>query len=640
MKTKKKLLALVLALAMLFSCLSVTALAATRDVNRQFAVTGPDGTKTTGIIFFSKGEEITIGYTWGVDPLNKTKECWVLTINGVPISQRSGRYTFMKVGGVNLTNASGATLSDATVLYEGSYTAGTAPSVIYDDEQEYLPSANISMNQYSSTSTFSRTISFSKNPNAPSETSYSLSYSSGVTDNSVSGVPAAGTYKAGATVTIPAAAPTRSGYNFYGWLDAVSGSVYSAGQSFSMPDRAVVLQAQWQTPTIPDANRNTNKTITVTDHDGEEWRGTFFFESTESFTIGYTWGVDPLNKTKECWVLTVNGVPVSQNYGQYAFYKIGGVNLPDAEYANINKATILYEGSRTAGVGPAVIYAPKSCVPSGTLTYENNTSNFWQGIQFTRQQYSVTFAAGAEDASIEGLPAGVSYIKGANVPMPEAEPTRRGYTFAGWENSADGLTYQAGDSFVMPNQVVTMTAQWRAKTLRGTVTAGGNPVANRAVSLRNLDTNTSYSVKTDAEGYFEFDGDAGKYRIYVAGNADYKAYSATFSVVSGTVHDIALELVAPVVDPDPDPVDPDPTGTLSGTVTADGSPVANRTVSLRNLDTNTPYSAKTDANGVYAADLPEGKYRIYVAGDTNYKAYSATFDVAAGTVHDIAMTAK
>ncbi len=74
----------------------------------------------------------------------------------------------------------------------------------------------------------------------PGSVSYDLNSGSGTT-------PEISWYKQGETVTITSTSVVRSGYTFKGWLNSTDGTVYYAGESFTMPEEGtdVVLTAQW-----------------------------------------------------------------------------------------------------------------------------------------------------------------------------------------------------------------------------------------------------------------------------------------------------------------------------------------------------------------------------------------------------------
>ena len=66
--------------------------------------------------------------------------------------------------------------------------------------------------------------------------------------------------------------------------------------------------------------------------------------------------------------------------------------------------------------------------------------------------------------------AGDEHEVGSIVRVERPDPTRTGYTFTGWRSSHEGRIYQRGDTFVMPDTDVTLTAQWQKNPTEYTVT--------------------------------------------------------------------------------------------------------------------------------------------------------------------------
>ena len=65
---------------------------------------------------------------------------------------------------------------------------------------------------------------------------------------------------------------------------------------------------------------------------------------------------------------------------------------------------------------------------------------------------------------VQNLPLAESYLPGEVATISEQIPTRAGYTFAGWNTSPDGsgTVYQPGDTLVVPEDGLTLYAQWDA----------------------------------------------------------------------------------------------------------------------------------------------------------------------------------
>ena len=89
-------------------------------------------------------------------------------------------------------------------------------------------------------------------------------------------------------------------------------------------------------------------------------------------------------------------------------------------------------------------------------------------FQLIPTTYPVTFTGG--DGATGTAPTQAATAAGGTFALPANTFTKAGYTFAGWNDGT--TTYQAGDTYTMPDHNVTFTAQWTANsstTLEGTV---------------------------------------------------------------------------------------------------------------------------------------------------------------------------
>ena len=105
--------------------------------------------------------------------------------------------------------------------------------------------------------------------------------------------------------------------------------------------------------------------------------------------------------------------------------------------------------------------------------------------------YNVTYDlnGGTWDSSVSK-----TYFKnvGDTVYVVTTEPTRAGYTFAGWKMTGnDSATYKANDSFTMPESNVTLTAQWTPNETTYTVNYYWNGTAETVTTSKTV---TAYHV--------------------------------------------------------------------------------------------------------------------------------------------------
>jgi len=88
----------------------------------------------------------------------------------------------------------------------------------------------------------SATVHFESQPADDPDKTFTLAYS---VNGGEGQVPPPQEYKVGETITIdPTIAPTRNGYIFDGWI--LFGKVYAPGSTFVMPDKNVILMANWK----------------------------------------------------------------------------------------------------------------------------------------------------------------------------------------------------------------------------------------------------------------------------------------------------------------------------------------------------------------------------------------------------------
>jgi uncharacterized repeat protein (TIGR02543 family) len=213
------------------------------------------------------------------------------------------------------------------------------------------------------------------------------------------------------TVTVPAttigavnfpANPSRTGYTFTGWNTAANGSGTSFSASTSV-NADITVYAQW-----------TGKTYTV-----------LFKSNDDTDTTLYTKTVT---------------VPATT---------IGAVNFP----ANPSRTDYTFAGWNTAANGSGTPFTASTSVNTNITVY----------AQWTGETYTVTFKSNyAPDTTLHTKTVTVPATTIGSEIFP-TDPTRTGYTFAGWNTVANG----SGSVFTATSTVNTDTtvyAQWTGKT--------------------------------------------------------------------------------------------------------------------------------------------------------------------------------
>ncbi len=301
-----------------------------------------------------------------------------------------------------------------------------------------------------------------------SPSSYVVSYDA----NGGSVSPTSAPYSTGSTpLTLPT--PTKSGYSFDGWFSAANGGtlVGTAGGPFS-PTSSLTLYAQW-----------TADAYLVT-YVGD---GATMAPSSASYTMG----ASPLVLPTPTYVgYTFDGWFSAPSGG--ALVGLGGASYSPTSstmlFAQWTPGTytvdFVAEGgtlattslSFTTGTTPMLLPAPTlagsdftgwfSAPSGGTLVgiagmaFTPSTSLTLYAQWRAQPTFTITFVSNGASTTLAPLQG----LVGSAVTIPaSAALSLSGYTFAGWNTSADGsgVTYAVGQS-VAPASSLTLYAQWRA----------------------------------------------------------------------------------------------------------------------------------------------------------------------------------
>lgn len=229
---------------------------------------------------------------------------------------------------------------------------------------------------------------------------YTLTYNA----NGGTGAPAAGSYDSGTSITLPAG-PTRAGYVFGGWDTVVNSGAgnanAAAGASYTTGSSNVTLYAKW---TIA------NGTLAYNGNSGT---------------------------TSEASVTAA-----------------GNTTTTVASGSNTNRSGYDFVGWNSKADGTGTSYAVGSTF---TLQATVTTTIY---AQWTLSKYTLVFNVNGGT----GTPQSQSYVQGATTTMPVTNPTRAGYTFAGWNSQADGAGTNYTGSFLMPGNNLALYAKWTAIT--------------------------------------------------------------------------------------------------------------------------------------------------------------------------------
>lgn len=290
---------------------------------------------------------------------------------------------------------------------------------------------------------------------------YTVSYNA----NGGSVSPSSASVQYPGSVTLPT--PSRSGYTFNGWYTASSGGTFvgNAGSSYS-PTSNITLYAQWSviqytvtwnanggsvTPTSDTVNAGGSVTAPTPTRSGYTflyWRDTVSGDYTYSVNAGASFTPPSSITMYARWQIIQYTVTYNAN---------GGSVSPASDTVNAGSSVTLptpsrsgftFNGWYTASSGGSFVgNAGSSYTPSSSITIYAQ----WSAITYT-----VTWNANGGSVS----PTSSSGTSGQSVTAPT--PTRSGYTFLYWRDTASGdYTYQvnAGASWTITGNI-TFYARW------------------------------------------------------------------------------------------------------------------------------------------------------------------------------------
>ncbi len=220
-----------------------------------------------------------------------------------------------------------------------------------------------------------------------------------------------------------------------------------------------------------------------------------WYEDNETFAVEYTFTTMSKNKTLYAkWTPATDTAYKVEHYQQNI--SDDGYTLADTE--NLTGTTLqtvtataksytgfTYDDSVSATVKEGAIAA------DGTLVLK---------LYYTRNSYTLTWDVngGSAITSTGHTTGSVKY--GTAITKPANDPTKTGYTFAGWQSYTDSMTMPAADT--------TMTAQWTAKKFTVTLNANGGTCATTSKEVTYDSTYGDLPTPTRTGYKFEgwFDG--------------------------------------------------------------------------------------------------------------------------------------
>ena len=369
--------------------------------------------------------------------------------------------------------------------------------------------------------------------------------------NGGTGVPGGQTGVVDSPVTISPTAPTRDGYTFVGWNTESNGSGTSraVGATFVMPTSAVVFFAQWQAirySVTYEANNGTGAPTasshiyleTVTLSSTIPTRVGYWFNgwnttadgSGAGYSAAGSFAMPTSNVTLHAqWVADLYRVVYNAN---------GGVGAP-SDQVLATDSTVTVSSTVPTRTGHDFLYWTATLNRSGS-TYANPASgllvdNFTMPPSNTTlyAQWAVRSYQFAYDANGgSGAPSGASTAYGTTVTVSSTVPTHVGHTFVGWNTSPNGSgsSYVDGNTLSMPDNALTLHAQWVADTFSIVYFANGGTSAPAAQSATYGSTASVSATPATRLGY-TFDG----WNTQTNGQGTVRAGGSSFTMSNANV---------------------------------------------------------------------------------------------------------
>jgi uncharacterized repeat protein (TIGR02543 family) len=255
-------------------------------------------------------------------------------------------------------------------------------------------------------------------------------------------------YEEGQTVTVAAAGTmTYMGHTFVGWntVDDGTGTAYNSGDTFSMPAADVTLYAQWT------VNPTYNVTYNGNGADGGE-------------------------------------VPVDNNNYEE------GQTVTVASAGTMTRTGYTFSSWNTAADGSGTYY-------SAGVTFSMPAKDITLYAQWTENPtYNVTYNGNGADGGSVPVDSN-DYEGGETVTVASAGTMiRSGYTFIGWNTTADGdgTYYAAGSTFAMPSFNLTLYAEW------ATNNSGFKTTWNTENTSSGSSTDNQIHLPLESSGIYNF----------------------------------------------------------------------------------------------------------------------------------------
>jgi uncharacterized repeat protein (TIGR02543 family) len=443
--------------------------------------------------------------------------------------------------------------------FAGWNTLATGAGTTYQANATLTPSANVSL--FAKWTAASRTVTYALDGGTSSETTTQL------TGKVI-----------GDTVTLPASnTMSKTGYSFAGWSDGTN--TFAGGATWTVPasDSNFTLTALWTLQTLSYRYELNGGTGTTPTSGTKKYNESLTLASATGITrAGYTfagWNNGSLTKNAgETLTVTSNIVLVAQ---------WGAITYSITYNGNSSTSGSVSAGTYTAGGVPYSIAANsftrtgyefagwKTTADSSGTAYAvgagySAAANLTLYAQWNPATYIVSYNANGGTGS---APDSGSFVTGSafTVSSNSGSLAKVGYTFDGWNTTADGsgTSAAAGATNFTTTQNVTLYAKWSPTpytvtynpgTGSGSVTSPGNKVLGATFTIETATTLTAPAASGAVSYEFAFWNDgssnyrAGEtYRMPAANvvlTAQWVAiYNVTYNGNGGTTNIAAVQKV-------------------------------------------------------------------------------------------------
>lgn len=421
------------------------------------------------------------------------------------------------VSPANITVSNGKTVSiDGAVLTcDGKTLTATATTATAEYTYAFVNWTGVSNGDaitanVTATANFSRTAnSYAVNYTAPTNGSYTIKVgdAAAVSENTTAAY--------GTTVTL--AATPASGYRLAGWTVAKAvGTVTVTNNQFTMPAEAVTVSAAFEEipcPTSGEVFAYTSKTG-ISNADINAGTYTYTPANPGSYLTSVTGGQAVMYVPSD-GNMRIRGSQLAFNSSNSYIkieldceLKVGDTILVNSS-GNTNDLWIGLSTSRpdNAEAAAAVIKQGTGYVVAAESALDDNIKNlyFWRNSNTTQignvsilrpAKYAMTFAKGDEGAS--GTMDAQSVIEKSQVTLPACTFTApEGKEFDAWvvTKTAGGAAVTVTDGkFTMPAEAVTLTATWKALTVKYAVTYNLGGASGDAPTETNKEAGAEFTL--------------------------------------------------------------------------------------------------------------------------------------------------